>query len=523
MARYSATLIGVWLLFCSVTPLVAGDAEWASYQQNLKLRNYPAALQTLTQLADQNDPKATLTLAQWYRNGTGGKKDAVKSRQLMQKAAEQGQAEAQYQLGLMTLKGIGGDKNPTLARTWLEKAAQQHHAKALQEIAVWQAPAVILENSGQVRTPAASPELPIKTNKSVAPTLSPLQQRLAAVQQSSQPLLALRRAVLKSDTAMVTALLNSFTPQQQREAWAHDADGHTLITLAAQQASSEMLALLLSRADLPAWQDANGRNALFAALKGRRPDNVALLLKRRCDPMQADAQGMTPLAWAIQTGHPSALALLTATDVARWQPAWLTTAALHHDHTLALALLQAGISVTYTDAEGRDALWYAAQQGNLALVKALMAAGALPSLSDKAGDTPLHVASQQGHVEAINALLAKGKGASTTALLKQVNTKGSTALHLASAAGQRRAVDALLTAGADIDQRDHAGNTSLIVAVINHRYDVIKLLLQRGAGLDKRNNNKKTALDIADQLGDQEVGTLLRTTAKQRGVMSIFQ
>lgn len=523
MARCKSILMGVALLFCSSTPLVAGDAEWARYQQFLKQRNYPAALQTLQQMANQDDVKATLTLAQWYRNGTGGRKDAVKSRQLMQKAAEQGQPEAQYQLGLMTLKGVGGDKNPTLARAWLEKAAQQDHPKARQEIAQWQAPAATTAPRQPAKISSVSRDVSAQPNKTITPELTPLQQRLAAVQQSSQPLLALRRAVLKSDTAMASALMNSFTPQQQREAWIHDAEGHTLITLAAQQASTEMLALLLSRADQRAWQEANGRNALFSVLKGKRPENVALLLKRGCDPMQADVQGLTPLAWAIQTGHPSASALLAATDVARWKPEWLTAAAQQNDHTLAFTLLQAGISSTFVNAEGRDALWYAAQQGNITLLKALMAAGAQPSLTDKAGDTALHVASQRGHVEVVSTLLAAGKGASATALLKQINHKGSTALHLASAAGQMKTVETLLTAGADIDPRDHAGNTPLIVAVISHRNDVISLLLQRGAGLDKRNNNKKTALDIADQLGYQEVGTLLRTTAKQRGVMSIFQ
>lgn len=523
MARCKAILAGVALLFCSITPLMASDADWAHYQLYLKQRHYPAALQVLEQMAEQHDPKAMLTLAQWYRNGTGGRKDAVKSRQLMQKAAEQGQPEAQYQLGLMTLKGVGGNKNPILARAWLEKAAHQDHAKARQEIAHWQAPAATSEPRHSDKITSVSREAAARPNKTVPPELSPLQQRLAAVQQSSQALLALRRAVLKSDTAMATALLNSLTPQQQRDAWGQDAEGHTLITLAAQQASAEMLALLLSHADQRAWQDASGRNALFAALKGQRPDNVALLLKRSCDAMQADAKGMTPLAWAIQTGHPSASTLLDATQVARWQPAWLTIAALRNDLALALKLLKAGISADYTDQEGRDALWYAAQQGNTTLLKALMAAGAQPSLTDRAGDTALHVASQRGHIEIVSTLLAPGKSDSVATLLKQANAKGSAALHLASAAGQRKVVEILLHAGADIDPRDHAGNTPLIVAAINHRNEVISLLLQRGAELDKRNNNKKTALDIAEQLGYQELSTLLRTASQQQGVMSIFQ
>lgn len=522
MARFKASLValGVFMVI-GAAQVRAGEAEWAHYQQQLRMRQYPAALQTLEQLVAQNDAQAMLTLAQWYRNGTGGHKDAVKSRQLMQNAATHGLAEAQYQLGLMALKGIGGEKNPAFARHWLEAAAQQQHVKARRELAQWQTPEPVASNvaSARVKRTEAVPATG-KLPKVAEPALTPLQQRLAAVQQSSGQTDALRRAVLKEDRDMVIALFDALNPQQRHELWLPGSDGQTLVTLAAQQASAPMLGLLLKRSESSAWVGAGGRNALFYALKGNRQENIGPLLAAGCDPLQADAEGVTPLAWAIDEGHPAASRLLDATDSKRWQPSWLTVAAHHGDTALVLKLLKSGVPPDAADSEGRTALWYAAQQGSRPLCEALLAASASARQADHNGDTPLHIASQRGHNEVMNLLLASGNG---TSLLNLTNAKGGTPLHTASAAGQSRAVETLLQHGADINRRDQAGNTALMLAVSNNRAATVGVLIGQGAALDKRNNNKKNALEMAEQLGHQKVAALLRKAAKEQGILSIFQ
>lgn len=498
----------------------ANESDWARYQQALKIRHYDEALQILQLMANQNDPKATLMLAQWFRNGTAGQQDSVKARQWMQKAADQGLAEAQYQLALMYEKGIGGEANAAIAKLWLQKSAQQQYAKARQALEDWQAPAV--DAAPVVADKPAEPREISRPTRSPAPTLSPLQQRLAAVQESAQQLPALRRAVLANDEAMVQALLGQFTPAQQSQVWQADENGQTLVTLASQQASPAVLSLLLEHSPQSSWQDRQGRNALFHALKGRRQDNIAVLLKAGIDPLQSDLAHQTPLETAIAQNGDAAMALLQATDSKRWKPQWLPVAMKQKAGAMVDRLLKGGMAIDAVDAEGRTALAYAALQGDLKRVSALLMAGADLRHADNSGVTPLHLACQQGYGDVVDALLSSYHGP-LTAVLAQGDARGSTPLHLAAAAGQGEVITRLNNRNADINARDGAGNTPLMVAVMNNRPRIVSQLLQLGALQEKRNNNKKNALEISQQLGNDEISGLLQQAGKRSGVMSIFQ
>lgn len=125
-------------------------------------------------------------------------------------------------------------------------------------------------------------------------------------------------------------------------------------------------------------------------------------------------------------------------------------------------------SGTGTNADGRTALHYAADEGDVRLVEQLLGAGADPNAQDKNGWTPLHFAAQ------------------------------------ANAAG---AVSALLRAGATTEARDTFGNTPLWRAVFSSRGrgDVIHLLRSAGADPLAQNNRGIPPVGLARNIGNFDV------------------
>lgn len=513
---------------------LASDAEWARYSQQLKSRQYQAAAQTLAPLVQQHDAKATLALAQLYRSGLGVPKDQAKARDLMQMAAEQGLAEAQYQLGLLQLKGVGGEQNLIAARDWLDKAAAQKHKKAADERAklqtmLDQTPAAMAATSArnskeEVETSRTKlhPKTP-RQKSSALPPPSALQQRVDAARQSSQSDYALQRAVQRGDLALTSALLREALQADASRVWQADAEGHTLVTLASQQAPSGILPLLLKNGGNQAMTGPGGHNALFFAMKGGHAENLRQLLEAGCDPLQPDDSGDTPLFWAIDTRHQQTEILLQSVPTARWQAAWLPLAAMRGNAVTTHKMLAAGIDINTQDTQGRTALWQATQQHQVAIVDTLLQAHAPIVTADRAGNAALHIASQKGYADLVAKLLnAAGEGASADKLVNALNKEGSSPLHLASAAGHVGTVKSLLDFKAAINQRDHNGNTPLMLAVERGHIDTVSLLIENGAALDKRNNNKQNALAIAEQLGHKAIADQLRKALASSGVMSIF-
>ncbi|MDC9824318.1 ankyrin repeat domain-containing protein [Devosia sp. ZB163] len=133
-----------------------------------------------------------------------------------------------------------------------------------------------------------------------------------------------------------------------------------------------------------------------------------------------------------------------------------------------LAAIDRGEPVDAEDRQGRTALFYSVQRGNVLVVSALIAAGVQVNVKDRNGETPLHFAAREQHPEI---------------------------------------VDLLLVAGAEIDPVDRHGNTPLFRAVFDSRGRgaVIKQLLDAGADWSLSNLHGVSPLELAKSIANHDV------------------
>ena len=67
----------------------------------------------------------------------------------------------------------------------------------------------------------------------------------------------------------------------------------------------------------------------------------------------------------------------------------------------------------------------------------------------------------------------------------------------------------LIERGADVDGRNVLGNTPLMAAAYTGQADMVRLLLVRGADKSLQGFDGKTAQEMAEQVGHQEVLSVL--------------
>jgi len=307
-----------------------------------------------------------------------------------------------------------------------------------------------------------------------------LQRRLAAARQSGTSVSPLQLAVERDDLVLVKALLKT-TP----DPWRPNAQGNTVITLAAGHRQSGVLEFLLQHSGGAGWVGQHGR-----------------------------------MEFALENGSTLSMRLLKAVPQTRWQSSWLPISARQGLLDVTLALIASGQDPNMRDRQGRTALWYAAAQGQVAVAKALLSKGADPVVADNDGNTALHKAALSSDTGVMQLLLQRE---SDQKQINAINHDGSSPLHLAASGGRNAQLKLLLAAGADKDQRDRNGNTPLMLAVLAHDPAGAKVLLDAGASVKKRNGNKQNALAIAQQLGYSDIISLLQKADAGSGVLSIFR
>src|SRR5690606_36352372 len=223
------------------------------------------------------------------------------------------------------------------------------------------------------------------------------------------------------------------------------------------------------------------------------------LVAAGADPEVATAVGETPLGLALASDPMRARWL----DWTGWrlpkrrlQPADVVAAANAGDLDAVTRLVELGLPIDATDAQGATALIRAAGSGHAALVVHLLDAGADTQCVSRSGMHCLAAAVAARRDPVVRTLLSHGVAVDLPI------AGGSTALILAAALGEPRIVEALLESGANPNAADAVGVTPL-QALAQHAFGggdavdartVLDRLLQAGARLDSCNGDGQDTL-----------------------------
>jgi len=142
-------------------------------------------------------------------------------------------------------------------------------------------------------------------------------------------------------------------------------------------------------------------------------------------------------------------------------------------------------------------------RGNAQIVKILLDRGANLNVRDKYGHTPLHDAAFGGHADVAGLLLEKG------ADVNAKNRMGCTPLHRAADRGELEVAQVLLAKGADPNCETGAGRTPLDEAVFGSHKEMAALLLEKGADVNGGRRGGDTPLHSAALYGDAGMVELL--------------
>jgi uncharacterized protein len=202
-------------------------------------------------------------------------------------------------------------------------------------------------------------------------------------------------------------------------------------------------------------------------------------------------------------------------------------------------MLDRGARVDETGYMRRTALWYAARNGDVAMVSLLLERGAdaqhrpsgIPPLVAAAhsnslpivarlleegvdpngegmpGQNAIASAASKGNLEMVRLLLDAGAHAGKPGL------DGETPLYIAALSGHREVVVALLeTKAVSIDaQTESEGATALMAAAWRRHEAIVDLLLAAGADRGLVDKHGRTAADHAERMGEPELAERIRS------------
>lgn len=303
----------------------------------------------------------------------------------------------------------------------------------------------------------------------------------------------------------------------------------------------------------------DGSTLLILAVKHQKPDMVTTLLKYKADVNQIAYRGLTALHVAVQTDQEAMVktllaaganagiaddsgrdAVITALEEDRYSIAdqlltylmgntantaaikaqltvirapvdrYILLATQHHAQRVLDKLLPFASSAAAVDEQQRNALWFAASEGNTQLIPRLLQAGVPAQQADGVGRTPFQVAVDKSCLECARLLLPHSD-------INHQATSGNTALMFAAANK-----DALLTAWllqnkAQVDLRNQRGDTALMIAVSSNSPEVVRHLLNANASVTRKNRLGFSALDLSKQVGPQ-----MHDLVKSKALLGVF-
>jgi len=152
--------------------------------------------------------------------------------------------------------------------------------------------------------------------------------------------------------------------------------------------------------------------------------------------------------------------------------------------------------INIRDRYGNTLLMEAIKKNDSEIVKLLINNGANVNINDSNGISAFNLAALRNRREILNELLKND-----CVLVNQLDLNGNTPL--ISLLKPKRSqylvdiIEKLIKRGADINLKDHSGNTALTYAIQNKNLEVIKLLVTNGGDMNLKNNWFKSPLNYS--------------------------
>ena len=264
-------------------------------------------------------------------------------------------------------------------------------------------------------------------------------------------------------------------------------------------------------------KDAQGRTLLALAAQSGHHATVELLLAHKANSNSPDKEGKTPLSIAVSNGDEALVRLLLANGAARdrsdnEERTPLSIAVSNGDEAMVKFLLVNEAASDIPDKEGRTPLMLAVAERHETVIKLLLANKAQINSCNNAGNGPLGIAAKNGDEAVVRLLLAYNADPNNSKPYEaSPNSKfeRNAPLALAAKNGHERVVKLLIRNGANLDYRDCSGNTALYYAVYAGHERVVELLLDNEPDLDIRGYGLPTPLKVASEKGYEGIIKLL--------------
>ena len=286
--------------------------------------------------------------------------------------------------------------------------------------------------------------------------------------------------------------------------------GRTLLNVAAEQHSQEVLALLLDSGSDINHSDYKGRTPLYDATATDNVENMRSLLARGADVDKADEAGDMPLHIAARRDVNESVSILIDAKSSINQPGNnkstpLYLAAYKGKYENVKALLKSGANVNICSGNGWSPLH--AGVDNLEITKLLVAHGADINHPKNDEWRPLHLAASWGYTKIVTFLLEEGADPN----LK--NADGETPLHVALRRVNIDVAKVLLnyegSNTVDVHLRNAQELAPIHLAVMHCAKDVVKMLIQKGADFKSRTGNDTSCLVLAIEQNPEVLTILL--------------
>ncbi|WP_139959729.1 ankyrin repeat domain-containing protein [Flavicella sediminum] len=251
----------------------------------------------------------------------------------------------------------------------------------------------------------------------------------------------------------------------------------------------------------------DGRSYLMWAGSAGDIAVMKLLLKKGADTKVVGSHGFTWFTFTVNAGHENTaiydLMIANGVDVKETNRAGANAILLMAGHSKDGKIIsyfeKKGLDVKAEDNKGNNLLFYAAQRGNIALIKKYIQKGFNYKKINSEGENLVLFASH-GARGYSNSLTVYEYLATLGLDFTSSNKNEQNALHfLASNAKEIAVVDFFIAKGIAIHQKDKEGNTPFLNAARGHNQVILKKLMTSVSNINQKNKEGFSAITFATQ------------------------